>query len=343
MKKIKNKYAGFLAFGLMVTGLYSCIPAKKFEDLQRKEQTCQDENRKLRTDNQQLVTENTEMKASGAEMQKNLLQLVKDTTDMGNAYHRLTSLYGELNKSYDKLLFNNEKLLAGNTEETRKLIAELNSTRDELQRREDRMKKDSLDLNEREKNLAELRTGIKEKQARVDELEGILNRTDSTVNSLKKAVSDALLGYENNGLSVYRKNGQVYVSMEERLLFASGSTNVEKAGTEALKDLAKLLGTKKDISIVVEGHTDDVPINGVLVSGAKDNWELSVLRATAVAKILLKDATIDPTRIVASGKGPYFPIDPAKTTEARKKNRRTEIILSPKLDELMKVLGIQDK
>ncbi|MBP9922377.1 MAG: OmpA family protein [Bacteroidia bacterium] len=343
MKKINNKFASFLAFGLVCVGLQSCVPAKKFEDIQKREQTCLDENNKLRSENESLKTENTEMKASGAEMQKDIVQLVKDTTDMGNAYHRLTSLYGELNKSYDKLLFNNEKLLAGNTEETRKLIAELSATRDELLRREERIKKDSLALNEREKNMADLRVGIKEKQDRVDELEAILNRTDSAVNSLKKAVSDALLGYENNGLSVYRKNGQVYVSMEERLLFASGSTNVEKAGSDALKELAKLLGTKKDISIVVEGHTDNVPINGTLASGAKDNWELSVLRATAVAKILLKDPAIDPTRIVASGKGSYFPIDPANTSEARKKNRRTEIILSPKLDELMKVLGIQDK
>ncbi len=343
MNPITNKLAGFLAFGLMISVFQSCIPARKFEDLQKKEQSCQDENTQLRSENQKLVTENTEMKASGAEMQKNMMQLVKDTTDMGNGYHRLTSLYNELSKSYDKLLSNNEKLLAGNTEETRKLIGELRNTRDELQRREDRMKKDSIALNDREKNLNELRLGIKEKQARVDELEGILNRTDSTVNSLKKAVSDALLGYENNGLSIYRKNGQVYVSMEERLLFGSGSTVVEKAGTDALKDLSKLLGTKKDITIVVEGHTDNIPINGTLASGAKDNWELSVLRATAVAKILLKDASIDPTRIVASGKGPYFPIDPANTAEARKKNRRTEIILSPKLDELMKLLGIQDK
>lgn len=343
MKTIKNRFAGILAFSILLTALQSCVPAKRLEDAQKREQDCQEENKNLKAENQLLKTDNTEMKASGAEMQKDLVQLIKDTTEMGNAYHRLTSLYNDLTKSYDKLLANNERLLAGNTEETRKLIAELNSTREELQRREDRIKKDSISLSEREKNLVELRSGLKERQERVAELESILNRNDSSINALKKAVSDALLGYENNGLSVYRKNGQVYVSMEERLLFASGSTNVEAAGTAALKELAKLLGTKKDISIVVEGHTDNVPINGTLPSGAKDNWELSVLRATAVAKILLKDNTIEPTRIVASGKGPYFPIDPANTAEARRKNRRTEIILSPKLDELMKVLGIQDK
>jgi chemotaxis protein MotB len=155
---------------------------------------------------------------------------------------------------------------------------------------------------------------------------------------LKKAVTDALLGYQNNGLTVYEKNGRVYVSMEERLLFASGSTNVEANGEKALKELAKVLAENKDINVNVEGHTDNVPINGTLPSGARDNWELSVLRATSVLQILLKNSNVDPLRLTASGKGPYFPIDPANTAEARKKNRRTEIILSPKLDDLMKVL-----
>lgn len=339
MKFLSAKSPQILAIFTLVATIYSCVPARQFEDLQKREQSCQDENKTLKAENQRLTTENTELKASGAEMQKDIVELQKDTTDMGTAYHRLTGLYGELTKSYDKLLANNEKLLAGNTEETRKLIAELDKTREELQRREDKMKKDSIALDDREKKLDELREGLKEKQARVDELEAILNRTDSSVNALKKAVSDALLGFENNGLSVYQKDGKVYVSMEERLLFASGSTVIEKDGLAALKNLSKVLASNKDINVVVEGHTDNVPINGTLPSGAKDNWELSVLRATSVVKSLLSDSNIDPLRITPSGKGPYQPIDAAATPDARKKNRRTEIILSPKLDELMKLLG----
>lgn len=341
MKKLSAKLPLILAVLAVATLFNACVPARRFEDLQKREKTCQDENKQLKSDNERLTTENTELKASGSEMQKNITGLVEDTTEMGNAYHRLTGLYGELTKSYDKLLANNEKLLAGNTEETRKLIGELNRTKDELQRREDRMKKDSIALDEREKSLNDLKEGLRAKQARVDELESILNRTDSSVNALKKAVSDALLGFENNGLSVYQKNGKVYVSMEERLLFASGSTVIEKAGVDALKNLSKLLATNKDINVVVEGHTDNVPINGTLASGAKDNWELSVLRATSVVKTLTADKDIDPLRITASGKGPFQPIDPAATVDARKKNRRTEIILSPKLDELMKLLGVE--
>jgi chemotaxis protein MotB len=126
--------------------------------------------------------------------------------------------------------------------------------------------------------------------------------------------------------------------MEERLLFASGSTQVEKRGEDALKQLSEVLAKNKDINVVVEGHTDDVAISGTLPSGAKDNWELSVLRATAVTKIILKNSSVDPLRISAAGRGEYFPLDKSKTPEARKKNRRTEIILTPKLDELLKVL-----
>ena len=214
-----------------------------------------------------------------------------------------------------------------------------NQIKEDLQRKEDKMKKDSLDLSEREFKLNELRGTLKEKEDRVNELQSVLNKRDSTVNALKTAVTDALLGFQNNGLTVHEKNGLVYVSMEERLLFGSGSTVVEKKGEEALQELGRVLDKNKDINILVEGHTDNVPISGTLPSGARDNWELSVLRATSVVKIILKNATIDPVRLSASGKGPYQPIDATATPDARKKNRRTEIILTPKLDELMKVLN----
>lgn len=328
----------FLSVVTLYSGFSSCVPARQFEDLQTKEKNCQDEAYRLRNENQGLKTENTELKSASAEMQKNISQLTRDTSEMGTSYQRLTNLYSELTKSYDKLLSNNEKLLAGNTEETRKLILQLNAAREDLQRREDQMKKDSLALNDRENKLGELRENLKNKQARVDELETILKSADSTVNLLKNAVSNALMGYENNGLSVYQKEGRVYVSMEERLLFASGSTVIEKNGENALKELAKILASNKNINILIEGHTDNVPISGTLPSGAKDNWELSVLRATSVAKIILNNSSIDPVRLTASGKGSYKPIETTNSSEARKKNRRTEIILSPKLDELAKLL-----
>ena len=168
------------------------------------------------------------------------------------------------------------------------------------------------------------------------ELEAILKSKDDAANELKKKLSDALFNFEGKGLTITQKNGKVYVSMDESLLFASGSIAVEEKGIEALKKVAKVLEQSKDINVLIEGHTDDVAMSGK--GEIKDNWDLSVLRATSIVKIISKNSSVDPKRLTAAGCGENFPIDPGKTPEARKKNRRTEIILTPKLDELFKVL-----
>jgi chemotaxis protein MotB len=309
----------------------ACVPARQFEDLKAKEKQCEDDNSKIRSDNASLNTQVSEQLASINDLHKQVRDLISDTTRRGSEMRRLQDVNDELQKSYDKLIANNDKMLAGNTEETKKLIAELNKTQEDLQKKEDQLKKDENDLDNKQKNLAD-------REAKVAELQSILARKDSVVSALKKTVSDALLGFADKGLTVEQRNGKVYVSLEDRLLFATGSTVVDKKGEEALKQLAAVLEKNPDINILVEGHTDDVPITGVLPSGAKDNWDLSVLRATSVVKIITKDSSIDPRRLTAAGRGPYVPIDPGKTEEARKRNRRTEIILSPKLDELLKVL-----
>ena len=316
----------------------ACVPERQFKELLTKEKDCQDQNAKLKSENQDLNTKNTELLARVEKLTKDIADLMTDTTKRGDDFRRITSLYNELTKSYDKLLANNDKLLTGSTEETKKLIAQLNDARTDLQKKEDELKKQQGMLTDRENKLNDLKNDLKDREAKVAELQSVLSRKDSVVKALKDAVNNALVGFVNNGLSVEQKNGKVYVSMEERLLFASGSTDVDKRGVDALKQLAQVLESRKDINIMVEGHTDDVPISGTLPSGAKDNWDLSVLRATSVVKIITKNSTVDPSRITSAGRGPYFPLDPSKTAEARKKNRRTEIILSPKLDELLKVL-----
>ena len=318
---------------IIVASLYlsSCVPARQFEDLKKKEKDCQDENVRLKSENQQLGTTNTELSAEISDLRKRIAGLQKDTLEQGASGRRVSALYNELMKSYDKLLSNNEMLLAGNTAETKKLIAQLNQAQEDLQKKEDQLKKDEQGLNDLKKSL-------KEREAKVAELQSVLNKKDSMVNALKKAVTDALLGFENNGLTVTQKNGKVYVSLDEQLLFASGSTVVEKKGEQALKQLGGVLEKNKDINVLVEGHTDDVPISGTLTSGAKDNWELSVLRATSVVKIITKNVNIVPSRLTAAGKGPYVPVETGSSADVKRKNRRTEIILTPKLDELLKVL-----
>ena len=194
----------------------------------------------------------------------------------------------------------------------------------------------SQQLNKQKSDLELLSAELKKREARVNELEDILKKKDEASNVLKKKLSEALFNFENKGLTITQKNGKVYVSMDESLLFASGKTAVEPKGVEALKNLAKVLEQNADINVMVEGHTDNVPMKGT--GDIKDNWDLSVMRATSVTKILLGNASIDAKRITSAGRGEFFPIDIANTPEARKKNRRTEIILTPKLDELLKVL-----
>jgi chemotaxis protein MotB len=229
------------------------------------------------------------------------------------------------------------KLLSGSEKDNSKLSGDLQMTQEQLLKKQDELKALEAKLLLQKLDLEALSAELKKREARVNELEEILKKKDQAANDLKKKLSDALLGFENKGLTITQKNGKVYVSMDESLLFASGKTNVEARGVEALKNVAKVLENNVDINVLVEGHTDDVPMKGA--GEIKDNWDLSVIRATSVTKIMLSSAKIDSQRITAAGRGEFFPLDNAKTPEARKKNRRTEIILTPKLDELLKVLG----
>jgi chemotaxis protein MotB len=178
---------------------------------------------------------------------------------------------------------------------------------------------------------------LSEREKALDEMKKIIARQDSITARLNTILRNALLGFNSDELSVEIKNGKVYVSISDKLLFQSGSSAVESKGKEALKLLGGVLEKNSDIDILVEGHTDNVPIK---TSVYKDNWDLSVARATSIVRILATNYKITPTRMTASGKGEYFPKASNETAEGRAKNRRTEIILSPKLDELMKLLKI---
>ncbi len=322
---------------------FSCVPAKKYEELQARRDQCEEANKKLRAENEKLHTKNTEL-LSQIDLKENRIEVLKeDTTIIGENYRSLRRNYDQLHQTYQILLDKNEQLLEGEYSETQRILERLQETQKDLQQREDELQKIARKLEEKKRNLdalnQKLQASIKEmevKDARLTELEAILNRQDSIVNVLRQRVSDALFGFEGKGLSVDIRKGKVYVSLEERLLFESGKYDVDPHGIKALKELARVLERNPDINIMVEGHTDDVPL---IPSGdMQDNWDLSVMRATAIVKILLKQGNIDPTRITAAGRSEYMPIDPAKTSEARRKNRRTEIILTPKLDELFEII-----
>jgi len=317
--------------------LSSCITPLKHEEVKSKLAACETEMATLKKSVQENDARVAEMKEQLGKDQKFLDGLRRDTTIMGSNLRNLNSKYDKLNTVNEQLMDRYNRLLSGAEKDNAKLSSNLQMTQEELLKKQDELKALEVQLNKQKTNRDELGTELKKREARVNELEDILKKKDQAVAELRKKLSDALVGFEGKGLTITQKNGKVYVSMDENLLFASGKTNVEAKGVEALKNVARVLEQNPDINVMVEGHTDDVPMKG---SGEiKDNWDLSVMRATSVTKILLSNAKIDALRITAAGRGEFFPLDNAKTPDARKKNRRTELILTPKLDELLKVLG----
>jgi chemotaxis protein MotB len=231
----------------------------------------------------------------------------------------------ELTKSRDQLQAEKSALLQSSTRTQASLSADLMNKSNQVSQ-----------LNQA---LGTTEQDLAAKNARVAELQRVLDEKEAATKALRQKVADALLGFNSNDLQVNVKNGKVYVSLSEQLLFKSGATKVDPAGQDALVKLANALTGNKDINILVEGHTDNVPIRGV-VNGAKDNWDLSVLRATEITR-LLTAAGIDPTQITPSGRGQYLPVAANDTPQDKALNRRTDIILTPKLDELFSILNTQ--
>jgi chemotaxis protein MotB len=189
------------------------------------------------------------------------------------------------------------------------------------------------------KNLETAQADLAAREQRLLEVEDAMRRRDEAVNALKDKLQKALLGFNKSGLTVNVKDGKVYVSLTDKLLFATGSIEIDAKGKEALQELAKVLQTQPDINILVEGHTDNMKVSNL--GQMKDNWDLSVMRSTAVVRFLVDSENLDPLRVTASGRGEVLPIEKANTAEARSKNRRIEIILTPRLDELYNLLNEQ--
>ncbi len=196
-------------------------------------------------------------------------------------------------------------------------------------------KENALILNDLKALSAESKMTIAEQAMRLRNLQNIIQSQRDVMYKLKNTIADALIKYKADELSVYIKDGNVYVSLQEKLLFKSGSDVVDPKGKEALKSLAQVLNSTKDISVMIEGHTDNVPIKTKIF---KDNWDLSTARATSIVRLMTVDYGFDANRITASGKGPFHPVQTNETTEGRAGNRRTEVILSPDLNELYKLL-----
>jgi len=301
----------------------SCVSSKKYGELESKNADLQRKNRSI---NDELET----FRDSNQKMEKELAGLKTDfetvTTDRNQLMDKLTALqknYESLEKSYDALEQNSSAAIAENSRQNRELLAQLDEKEAALIQEKNRLEKLEKDLAIRSQ--------------RIDELESVIAAKDAKMNALKNAVSNALTNFEGKGLSVEQRDGKVYVSMENKLLFDSGSWAVNSEGRKAVQQLGTVLAQNPDIAVLIEGHTDNVPYGG---SGQlKDNWDLSTKRATSIVQILRENSKIDPQSLTAAGRGEYAPVASNDSEAGRAKNRRIEVILTPKLDEITRLLN----
>jgi chemotaxis protein MotB len=327
----------YFIYALIGGLLFSCVPAKKYEELKAKQQACNEELAALKANNQTLEEQNQELNSSITSLKEQIASLTSDLEQKNTSLEQASENYNNLKKTYDLLVEANDKQSANSKSATDKLMKQLQQTQEDLQSQEDALRALESSLLKKEAKLNQLIADLEAREKRVKELEEMISKKDEKLAAIKKKVKDALLGFENNGLTITQKNGKVYVSLDESLLFASGSYDVGTKGTDVLKKLAKVLETSTDINVVVEGHTDNVPLKGK--GDIADNWDLSVKRATSVVKIITNNSKVNPNRLSAAGRSEYLPLDLSNTVEGRKKNRRIEVILTPKLDELFELLG----
>ena len=313
--------------------LQACVPVKKFEEISDKQEVCAAELKTLKTLKTELQTENTELQSENQQLNDLNKRLIDDSTILGKSLRIKEKQYDKIDLLNQRIQDQLEMLQKGQSIEKQRLMADLEKRKSDLLVLEDQLRDFEIDLNNKKKQLEDMSVELQKREQRVNELEEIIANKDAIVKALKEKVAKALLGFRDKGLSVIEKDGKVYVSMDAKLLFASGSTKVDSEGIKALKELAKVLEDQKDLEILVEGHTDTDKMRSN--AHPKDNWELSVLRATSVVKIMLGNSNMDPTTISASGRSQFIPID----LENKAKNRRIEVVLIPKLDELFEIIN----
>ena len=332
---VRNKKVSFGSL-ILLSFLISCVPVKQFTDMKSKADTYQKENDKLKDENLKLTVEVNELDGKVLVLQRKCLDLENELAKLKKDRQDLQLEKESLEKARQEYEDQMNQIKAGSSEEISKLLDELQQMQNNLQERENKVNAAEQELADKESKLKESQDLYQQQQARLAELQKALDNQKEAVKQLKEKVNQALMGFYDQGLTVHEKDGKIYVSLDEKLLFQTGSYSVDVKGQEAIKKLSEVLANNPDINIMVEGHTDDVPLNGV--GQIKDNWDLSAMRATAVARILLTNKAIDPKRITTAGRSEYVPLDPAKTPEARQKNRRTEIILTPNLNEVLKLI-----
>ncbi|WP_166960629.1 OmpA family protein [Yeosuana marina] len=303
--------------------LSSCVSPKIYKELEGKYNNLKQENRKLSDENDMLLSAKTAAENELDQLQSAYDKAVAERDKLQSDYNATKANYDALKDSYDALEKNSSAAIAANSQKNRELLAQLEAKEQALAAENQRLEK--------------LKKELEDRSNRVADLEKVIADKDAAMTALKEAISRALTDFEGKGLTVEQRDGKVYVSMENKLLFSSGSWAVGTEGRRAVKQLGSVLGQNPDIAVLIEGHTDNVPYQGnAQLSG---NWDLSTKRATAIVNILQENPAINPENLTAAGRGEFAPVATNDTPEGRAKNRRIEVILTPKLDELSKLLN----
>ena len=311
------------AMCLVFTG---CVSTQQYEALQSQLDEAEEENASLRLSRQDAEIASRELEGKLAKLKDQNTSLNEDIERIGAQAKLLREEVARLTDLNDALTDQSSGRLSNIAEENRQLLEDVMRIREELQEREDRLNRLERDLNEKSALL-------ESRSQRVEELESLLEARERAAEALRARLAEALLGFQGKGLNVEQRNGKVYVSMEAQLLFPSGSAQVDPVGREALAGLAEVIAEQTDLEIVVEGHTDTDQVRSTSIP--RNNWELSVLRATAVVGILLENPGVDPAMLSASGRSEYHPVDASD----KAKNRRIEVILAPNLDSLYELIS----
>jgi chemotaxis protein MotB len=311
-----------LLLSLSLGLIFSCVPKKDLVNLQNRFDNLQSQNDLLTKKLRNCEESESALSATLEDTRKELNALKEDFQLLTSDYESQTEKLNTLKDSYQALEQNSSELLTENIARNRELLKELEAK--------------EKALSEERKRLEILQKDLENRSFRIEQLENLISANEAKLNTLKDKLSDALVDFEGRGLSVEQRDGKVYVSMENKLLFASGSWNVGSEGKKAIKELGTVLAQNPDISVLIEGHTDNVPYNGN--GPLKDNWDLSTKRATEVLKLLLDNNSIDPKNLTAAGKGEFVPVAENSTASGKAKNRRIEVVLEPQLDEINKLL-----
>jgi chemotaxis protein MotB len=315
-----------ISLGLLVLALStSCVSKKIYNDLENKFTDLKKENRKLADDNADLQKAKTKLENDGVALKSEYDKLKAERDKLAADYAASQKSLKTIQDSYNALEKDSNEALTANINKNRELLAQLEAKEKTLAAEQERLNKLKKDLESSSQRLNELETMMAEKEA--------------GMKRLKETLSKALNAFEGKGLTIEQKNGKVYVSMENKLLFQTGSWAVGVEGKKAVVELGKVLAQNPDISVLIEGHTDDDKILGNIGGGIENNWDLSTKRATAIVNILSENKGIKKDNLTAAGRGEFAPLMSNDTPEGKAKNRRIEIILTPKLDEISKMLN----